>query len=333
MITSCELVRKTLEFASPPRVPRQLWLLPWATDTYPEAVRQIQARYPDDILNAPACLQTPLRTLGDPYQPGIYIDEWGCTFESKQAGIIGEVKQPVIRDWSDLEQVRFPVELLSVDRHQVNAFCRNTDHFVLAGTCPRPFERSQFLRRSDNLYEDLARQPAELFTLIERLHRFFMQELELWAQTEVDALYFMDDWGAQRSLLISPLLWRRLFKPLYKDYIDLAHRNGKYAFMHSDGCIAAIIPDLVEIGLDAVNSQLFTMDIEDLGRRFRGKITFWGEVDRQHLLPYASRQEIGAAVRRVRQALYAEGGTIAQCEFSIGARPENVMQVFQSWDE
>jgi uroporphyrinogen-III decarboxylase len=144
---------------------------------------------------------------------------------------------------------------------------------------------------------------------------------------------FMDDWGAQRALLISPKMWRRIFKPLYKDYIDLAHSHGKAIFMHSDGYIADILPDLVELGLDAVNAQLFTMDIEDLGRRLAGKITFWGELDRQHLLPYGSLNEIDRAVRRVKAALYREGGAIAQCEFGVGARPENVYQMFKTWEE
>jgi len=86
---------------------------------------------------------------------------------------------------------------------------------------------------------------------------------------------YMDDWGAQQSLLISPRQWREVFKPLYKDYIDLAHQYGKFIFMHTDGYTLDIIPDLIELGLDAINAQLFTMDIDELGRKFAGKITFW----------------------------------------------------------
>jgi uroporphyrinogen decarboxylase len=150
--------------------------------------------------------------------------------------------------------------------------------------------------------------------------------------TDIDAITWNDDWGAQRAMLISPMLWRQIFKPIYRDYINLAHSRGKYAFMHSDGYIADIIPDLIELGLDALNSQLFCMDIEDLGRRFGGKLTFWGEIDRQHLLPYATTRKIDEAVQRVRSALYHNGGVIAQCEFGAGARPENVCQVFKSWE-
>ena len=155
----------------------------------------------------------------------------------------------------------------------------------------------------------------------------------LWACSEVDALNFMDDWGSQRALLISPRQWREIFKPLYREYVEIAHRHGKYIFMHSDGYIADIIPDLVELGVDALNSQVFCMGVEELGSRFGGKITFWGEIDRQHLLPEATPAEIVEAVRRAHAAFWRDGGAIAQCEFGAGARPENVLQVFETWDK
>ena len=101
--------------------------------------------------------------------------------------------------------------------------------------------------------------------------------------------------------------------------------------MHSDGYILDILPDLVELGLDAVNSQIFCMGLENL-KDFRGKICFWGEIDRQHLLPKRSVKEIEDAVGEVYSNLFHSGGVIAQCEFGAGANPINVRTVFQTWD-
>jgi hypothetical protein len=102
--------------------------------------------------------------------------------------------------------------------------------------------------------------------------------------------------------------------------------------MHSDGNISAIYPHLVELGLDAINSQVFCIGLEKLAP-FRGRITFWGEPDRQHLLPHGTRTEVGAAVRQMHEMLWADGGgCIAQCELSVGANPENVRQVFETWN-
>lgn len=332
MVTPRDLVKKTLEFTSPWRVPRQLWVLPWAEDHYPEELHRIQQDYPDDIISAPGFLTQNPKTIGSPYDVGTYVDEWGCTFVNLQRGVIGEVKNPLVKKWDDLEKLQPPLACLTADIEKINAFCRSTDRFVMGGCCPRPFERLQFIRRSDQLYLDLAEQPKELFDLLNKVHQFYLEELELWACSDVDGLSFMDDWGSQRSLLISPRQWRFIFKPLYKEYIDVAHAHGKKAFMHSDGYTAAIIPDLIEIGLDALNTQIFTMDIEELGRQFGGEITFWGELDRQDLLPNATTAEIDAAVHRIFDIFWKNGGAIAQCEFGAGSKPENIRQMFETWD-
>jgi uroporphyrinogen decarboxylase len=333
MTTPRELVKRTLEFDSPWRVPRQLWVLPWAEDHYPDQLHQIQKDYPDDMVGSPGFLTKPPSITGSAYDIGEYVDEWGCTFVNIQRGVIGEVKTPLVKTWEDLAQLQPPLACLGVDIEKVNAFCKSTDRFVTGGCCPRPFERLQFIRRSDQLYLDIAEQPAEFYTLLNKVHQFYLDELEIWASTDVDGLSFMDDWGSQRSLLISPRQWRQIFKPLYKEYIDVAHAYGKKAFMHSDGFTAAIIPDLIEIGLDALNTQIFTMDIEELGRRFGGEITFWGELDRQGLLPNGSVEDIDRAVRRVYHAFWRNGGAIAQCEFGAGGKPENVRQMFKTWDQ
>jgi uroporphyrinogen-III decarboxylase len=247
--------------------------------------------------------------------------------------LIGEVKEPLVKNWKEVDKVRVPRERLSTDVRRANEFVRAADQFVLAPTTIRPFEQLQFIRGSQNLYLDLIDQPDELFILLEHIHSFYKEELELWASTDVDGLSFADDWGSQKSLLISPGLWRKIFRPLYKEYVEIAHRRGKFIFMHSDGHISEIFPDLVELRVDALNSQLFCMDIESLGNRFRGRITFWGEVDRQHILAEGKPEEVVAAVRRVKNALYRDGGVIAQCEFGAGARPENVALVFETWNK
>jgi hypothetical protein len=146
-------------------------------------------------------------------------------------------------------------------------------------------------------------------------------------------VHIADDWGAQQSLLISPVLWRAFFKPLYKDYCDLAHAHGKFVLMHSDGYIADIIPDLIEIGVNAVNAQLFCMPIEELAAKFAGRICFWGEIDRQRLLTSGTPQEVRAAVRRVAGAFlkHKRTGIVGQCFDGKGHLPANLEAVYDEW--
>ncbi len=333
-MTSRELVYETLEFRNiSHRVPRHMWTLPWSMSRYPEVYRFMEEQYPDDIVSAPNILKTPLHSIGDPYAAGSYTDPFGSVFENVQPGVIGEVKSPQILDdeWEDADKIRLPEEYFTLDIDAVNRFCDRTDKFVNAGAVPRPFERLQFLRGSENLYMDLADPPEGFLKFVKKLHGFNCRLLELWAKTNVDALAYMDDWGAQKALLIRPELWVEIFKPLYKDFIDIAHSNGKKIFMHSDGNTLDIYPHLIELGLDAFNSQIFCIGVEKL-EQFAGKITFWGELDRQWILPYGSVQDVREAVQKTYSTLWHNGGCIAQCEFGPGAKPENVIECFKTWD-
>jgi uroporphyrinogen decarboxylase len=328
-----ELVRRTLEFASPPSIPRQIWILPWAEERFPEAIARLKADFPDDIVTAPALYRVPLPVVGNRYQKGIYIDEWGCRFTNIHGGVIGMIREPLIRGWDELSRFKTPDATLAVDVEAVNAFCRDTDQFVLAGTLVRPFERLTFLRTMEQAFLDLAEQPPELHDLLGRIHSHYMKEVEAWARTGVDAIVLMDDWGTQRRLMIAPDVWRAIFKPCYRAYGEIARKYGKYLFMHSDGCITEIIPDLIKVGVHALNSQIKCMGVAELGKRFRGQLTFWGEMDRQELLPFGSLDDVREAVLETYHQLYAGGGLIAQCEFGPGAKPDNVYEVFRAWSE
>ena len=334
-LTSRERVIRALRFQRPDRAPRQLWHLPGIAMFRADELEAMAARYPSDLEAPDGRYGQTERARGTPCEVGVYVDEWGCPWTVGQRGVIGEVKDPPLDDWAALDRLKPPCEILeNADLSRVDERCAQSDRFILAGTTVRPFERMQFLRGTEKLFIDLAYGAAQVLRLRDLVHAFFLQEIDLWLQTDVDGISFMDDWGTQQHLLISPAMWREIFKPLYADYCRLIHGAGKFVFFHSDGHISAIYPDLIEIGVDAVNSQLFCMDIEALGRKYKGQITFWGEIDRQHLLPFGTPEEVRAAVRRVRCALDdGSGGVIAQCEWGLDVPAENIAAVFEAWLE
>ena len=336
-MTPRERVRAALLFDSPDRVPRDLWTLPWAEKHFPAQLARILKRFPPDIVTAPSPMRRSPRIAGDPYTPGTYTDEWGCVFRNIQEGAIGEVKSPLVPEIGMWREVSPPYETFPEDRDRaiatVNQFCMATDAFVIGEACPRPWERYQFLRGSVNALMDIAAPEEGAAELLGEIQRYYMQELDFWTSTLVDGVKFMDDWGSQRQLLIAPEAWRRTFKPLYADYVGIAHGRGKFIFMHSDGNIEQILPDLAAIGVDAVNSQLFCMDMERIAREVRGKITFWGEIDRQHVLPAADPEAGRRAVREVARHLYdPRGGVIAQLEFGLAANPAVVEAIYDEWE-
>lgn len=332
-MTSRKLVEQTLNFESPERIPRHLWLLPWAEQRYPEFVKSLSKQYPDDIVQVPAFYRQPLPVSGGKYTKGTYIDEWGCRFDIYEEGVMGIVHEPRIRDWSDLEMLVPPAEMLNPDKEAINRFCHATDKFTYANSIIRPFERFQFLRTMEQSFFDVIYQEPGYFELLKLLHDHFCKEVEVWSQTDIDAIFLMDDWGTQQALMVAPEIFRRDFKPMYRDFCEIAKSYGKYVFMHSDGYISEIIEDLIEVGVDALNSQLFCMDMKELSNRYRGRITFWGEIDRQNLLPNADADTIRSAVQEVYDHLYDHGGVIAQCEFGPGAKPENIQTVFETWQK
>lgn len=339
-MTSKEIVQRCLTFQSPQRMPRQLWWLPWARDHYPQALEELERRFPADFAGVDYFYKPSPRVKGDPYKKGFYTDEWGCVFHNLQDGVIGEVREPLLDDISDWQSVEPPYEQLPAGQAEMQAMYdaisrsyEKSDKFVVANINPRPWERYQFIRGSENAMLDIMMPELGGGGLLQKIHDFYLKEVEMWVKSDVDAISFMDDWGAQNQLLIPPALWREMFKPLYKDYCDLAKANGKFTMMHSDGCIQDIYPDLIEVGVDALNSQLFTMDLDYLEKTAKGKITFWGEIDRQHILPSANPQDGRQAVRRIARHLYdPKGGIIAQLEFGPGANPDTVIAVFDEWE-
>ena len=328
-------VIKTLNFEEVDRLPRTLWALPAVPMFMKDELDGLNRAFKFDITSPVYTYGKGKRCAGRPNEAGIYTDAWGSVWHAAEPGVVGEVKGYPFADWSALDHYELPWELLDqADLTKVNESCRQSDKFMLAGTETRPFERMQFLRGTENLFMDLASDEPEAYRLRDMLHEFFVREIKMWAETDVDAISFMDDWGTQLSLLISPVMWRKFYKPLYKEYCDIIHSRNKYVFFHSDGNIEAIYPDLIEIGVNAVNSQLFCMDMERLGELYAGKIVFWGEIDRQHILPFGTVQDVRAAVDRAAKALLRHGrtGVIAQCEWGKNNPAENIRAVFEQWD-
>ncbi len=340
-MTSREIVKKCLTFDNPQRIPRQIWTMPWAESKFPTALKELNEKFPSDFGGVDYFYPPASKIKGDPYKKGYYTDEWGCVFQNLQDGIIGEVREPIIQDIADWKKVEPPYEQLPESnpekQNMYDAIRRsydNSDLFIMANINPRPWERYQFLRGSENAMLDIMMPELGGADLLRAIHEFYLREIELWIKSDVDAISFMDDWGAQNQLLIPPGVWREMFKPMYKEYCDLAKSEDKFIFMHSDGFIQDIYPDLIEVGVDAINSQLFCMDMAELALVAKGKITFWGEIDRQHILPDPDPQAGRDAVRKVVEHLYdSSGGIIAQLEFGPGANPQTVLAAFEEWEK
>ena len=328
-----ERVVAALTGHTPDRIPREYSALPGFLSRHPGALKRIEQRFPRDVADCGYRLPADA-VQGDPYAVGTYQDEWGCVFENVHDGVIGQVKHPILDSYAKLASFEPPMHLIGRGMEDVDRTCDHSDCFTLSPLPVQPFERMQFLRGTEALLRDLLHQPAGLFELRDLVHEFNMTWIESWCATRVDAIYIADDWGSQNSLLISPKLWRELFRPLYTDYITQARQAGKYVVMHSDGWILDIMDDLIELGLDAINAQVTCMDMAELSRRFAGRITFWGQMDRQHMLCFGTEDDARRAAREFHQHLATAAGSwvVAQMFLEPSALPENAEAVLSEFE-
>jgi len=332
-MTSRDLVIKTLNHQPADRVPRDLWPAPAVELFRGDELAEINVRFPPDIIQPDFKYPPGQRAKGKPYRVGQYTDAFGCTWHVSRRGMLGEILEPPLTDSAKIAQYRPPFELLDGARFaRVNRGCQTTSRFVLAWTQTRPLDRLRFLRGSPAALADLAAGTKQIRGLLDGLHDFSCREMETWAATDVDGVAFRDDWGSESSLLVNREVFRDLFRPLYRDYCKILHEKDKFVFFHSRGNVSTIFSDLIKTGVDAIHSQLFRMDFERLAKRYRGRVTFWGEIDSDHLLPFGSLEEIHEAVCRVRKALdFGSGGVIAQCEWVANVPLQHIAAVFERW--
>ena len=134
-------------------------------------------------------------------------------------------------------------------------------------------------------------------------------------------------------MFIPPGMWRAFFKPAYAELFRICKEAGKFIFFHSDGYILEIIEDFIELGVDALNCQVWCMGPEVLGEKFRGRITFWGEINRQFTLPHGTPDDIRAAAAKMKEHLATPaGGLIGQGEIDGLTPLENVEALLTAWN-
>lgn len=329
---SRELVRKAVEFDSPERVPFLYWIDSRTFQKYGEALTDFLKDFPEDIC------QLHITTPKD-WQPAPDgSDEWGCKRRAATGGLGSRIEKHPLERWEALSDYVFP------DPYAPGRFDRAAEQMKISpgryflGTVGNTiFERMHFLHGFENTLEDLYLNRDRIEELADRILEFDIGLIHGWAKLGVDGIFFMDDYGLQNQLVMPPKLFRQIFKPRYRQLIEVCHKSGLHAFLHSCGNVYEIIPDLIEIGLDVLQGlQPHAMDIEQVGRRFGGQICFMGGLDAQCTLPFGTPEEVRQMVGKCIQHLgTSKGGYIGSpsTEILLDTPLENIKAVFRSWWE
>ena len=152
----------------------------------------------------------------------------------------------------------------------------------------------------------------------------------------VQVVGISDDLGSQNGLLFSPKLYRAIFKPLHKRLIDhIQSKTDAKVYMHSDGSIFPIIPDLIEIGVDGLNPVQYTakdMRLETLVKEFGNDLGFFGGVIENEILSFKSLSEIRNLVKMNTNILKRNKAFIFAPIHNISQEvpPENIIALYQA---
>lgn len=296
-MTGREIIRRTLDFEDPERVARS-----FGDDS--------------DRVGVTAAVEgatTPWRDVGGGRWER--TDLWGNVWARVDATSKGEVVRGVLEDWADLDTYELP------DFSDPAAFERvreareaNLDKWVLGGLHGFAFNIARKMVRLDKYLVDILIERDRCRELHDRIDKVLEDAIRNYAAVGVDAVMFAEDWGTQHQTLVSPALWHDEFFPRFRKLCGIAHGLGLRVFMHSCGQTEAIVPGLIEAGIDCLQfdqPELHGLDAL-AGHQENAKITFWSPVDIQTTLQTRDEKRIRATAREMLDKLWkGRGGFIA----------------------
>ena len=199
------------------------------------------------------------------------------------------------------------------------------------------FELAWQLRGLQEFMMDLAKAPEIPHYIMDRLTDVCVENtrrvLER-AGDSIDMVYFYDDLGGQNSLLISKAMWRKFVRPRHERLIAVARAFGKKVMYHTDGAVRALIPELIDMGVDVLNPLQPTakdMAPASLKQEFGDRLCFHGGIDIVNTLRVGTPDEVTAEVRGCVDRLGAHGGYILCSSHHIQADTpiENVLAMYR----
>ncbi len=243
-----------------------------------------------------------------------YTDPYGSTWRVDRRPF--HLVEPALKEPS-LEGFAFPdVEVLFGPAWEEEAFQfieLQQDRFLVAPFGFGLFERTWVLRGFQEALIDAVANPDFYDELVERVTDHQLAIIERLLELPVDGIMFSDDWGYQRGVLLGPERWRRFLKPRLARMYARVHQAGRYVLSHCCGSVADIMPDIIEIGLDVLESvqpEAEGMNPYQLKRRYGSHITFWGGLGSQSTIPFGTPDEIGAEIARLCREMGRDGGYI-----------------------
>ena len=247
-----------------------------------------------------------------PSKDGYFKDDFGVIWNrtvDKDIGVIDgfQIVKP------DISSYQFPpVPEAFIRRHCEETLDGAGDCFTFASLGFSLFERAWTLTGMENLLIFMITDPDFVTELFDKITEFNMRLIDIFLDYDFDGVHFGDDWGQQQGLIMGPELWRKFIKPQLAKMYGAVKEKGRFVSQHSCGDINEVLPDLIEVGLDVYQTfQPEIYDVEAVKSLYGDKLSFWGGISTQRLLPFATPEKLLEESVRIMKLAGKSGGFIA----------------------
>lgn len=301
--------------------------VPYLFSFSPPARRSLENYYGGTAIED--ILEFPIRTTGPKSTKPLYAapkdfgktlrDEFGVLWSTSEIDR-GSPINPCLPE-ACLSNYKFPDPTASYRFQDIGNWCeKNKQHYTIIWIGDL-WERATFMRGMEKILLDLVLNPRFVEELLRRIADYIIQTMDiLFARFKFDGIGLSDDYGTQKSMLMSPSDWRKFIKPFLLEIYSFAKSHGRTVFHHSCGNIYPIIGDMIDIGLDILDPiQPEAMDILKLKREFGNYLTFCGGIRTQDLLPQGTVEDIRIEIKKLKKEMGKGGGYILKPGITIQA--------------
>jgi len=260
-------------------------------------------------------------------RPGRKTDCWGTVWDNVERGLSSHPVAFPLADWADFDAYQPPDPITDdfleprrpwEETRAALAAAKARGNLAQGGGLPHGFMymRLFYLRGFENLMMDMALADPRLPRLIRMVEDYNLAVIAQYVACGAETMRFGDDLGLQDRLPMGPALWRTYVGPAYRRILSPCREADVPVYLHTDGHVLEVIPDLIEAGVRVINPQIGANGLEGLREIARGKVCIDLDLDRQ-FFPFATPAQIENHIGEAYEALYLpEGGLMlfAECE-------------------
>jgi uroporphyrinogen decarboxylase len=267
-------------------------------------------------------------------EPKIWVDQFGVKWDRRLDPDIGVVLDYQVMP-ENIGSFSFPdPNDFNIYRHYAKAIeTSDPNTLIIVKMSYNLFERAWSLCGFENFMKLMISDPHFVNLLLDKIVAYNLKVIDNISKYHVDGILFGDDWGQQTGLLISPKTWKNYIEPRIQKMYSKVRKYGLIVMHHSCGKIDAILPNLIEAGLDVLNPfQPEVMDIYDIKKKFGNQLSFYGGISTQESLPFHNVKRVKEQTKRLINEVGENGGLIVSAAHAImaDAKPENVAAMIET---